>query len=293
MYLRFLSYVALFTSFAAAFPIVPTTSSADTPSTVHVDTATSMNVLISSLGEYYETVVDLVMESVTDDILSAAPHTSMAIHQCTPQEDYPCRASHRPFVRNLHDHLNFMRSNLLASVQPLVEANLPSVVSVSSLVSVDEVVDDDTDTDIKPVSAKEMTQSLLALNHRMAKQLSLIVNAEEASEIIIKQSLPIRRFNGRSIRKARIRWYQGHSNQIQINKSSVVYEADAEQQESETVDESAYYYHARSHTTREAKALTAWLATWLKSVQVDLSREFDRRVQDAVHSLMESFLIDE
>ncbi|CAO3590702.1 unnamed protein product [Absidia cylindrospora] len=96
-------------------------------------TSTSSNIdvvtLSTSLGEYYEGIADQVLISFTQKILSSAQLSFKAKGDSRYQDVDP--KIQKTFLHSLESHLNFMRGNLIASVQPLVDTNLPWVLSPS------------------------------------------------------------------------------------------------------------------------------------------------------------------
>ncbi|KAG0168740.1 hypothetical protein DFQ28_002579 [Apophysomyces sp. BC1034] len=205
------------------------------------------------MSEYYENIVDQVLETTTEKIISAAPNSYIAAQRS--QKDV---ATVQTFVRGLQGHLNYMRADLLSAVRPLVESNIPSLLPVS-LVGTMHLNEDDDDDDAEqyqdsnnslpsaPVIASELTEVFLTLNKHMAIQLGLIVNADEAANNIVQQSIQ-----------------NPHTSDV-----------------------------SKKHGETGSEILTKWLQSWFAQIEVTLCTEFDGRVHDAIQSIMEDFLIDD
>ncbi|KAI8379796.1 uncharacterized protein BYT42DRAFT_341036 [Radiomyces spectabilis] len=222
-------------------------------STAFIDTG----VLVNGLGEYYENIVDQVMEITTEDIITAAPQAFTSIHkthEVIGNVDQPSASLN--FVHSLRAHLNLMRSNLLASIRPLVESDLPISVRQSNK-------NDNYNLPSARIAAVELTEDVFMMNQRLAIQLGLIINAEQAAPLIIQQSLP-------------------YSSKATVSRAS-----DGQQR---------FYdsgHSSENQWLQEHQALDDWLRTWLEDIHQTLSIEFDDRIQDAIQFIMEDFLLDE
>ncbi|KAI9277198.1 hypothetical protein BDA99DRAFT_430310 [Phascolomyces articulosus] len=193
--------------------------------------------MTNALSEYYENIVDQVMATLTEEITLSAPRSYMSIHHYGR-----CRTSLRSFVHDLRDHLNLMRANLLGSIRPLVESNLPNITVIGA----------------------RLTEDILALNRHICLQLGLILNVEEAADIIINQSMPTHDIDEMDEKEA-LAWLE-------------TLRRESEQQEEQRP---------------ESRALTHWLRSWLSEVEEILKVQFDERVQDATQLILEDFLVDD
>ncbi|KAF7720808.1 hypothetical protein EC973_006008 [Apophysomyces ossiformis] len=209
------------------------------------------------MSEYYENIVDQVLETTTEKIISSASQQVIASQILQKSTGNTVQS----FVRTLHSHLNFVRADLLSAVRPLVESNIPALLPVS-LVGTMHLNEDDDDDDADqyqnennnalpsaPVIASELTEVFLTLNKHMAIQLGLIVNVDEKAHSIVQQC---------------IRNMKPLPNSV--------------------------------HQTDDGQAsemLSTWLHTWLGQIETTLSVEFDGRVHDAIQSIMEDFLIED
>ncbi|KAI9498316.1 hypothetical protein BDB00DRAFT_755133 [Zychaea mexicana] len=200
--------------------------------------------MTNALSEYYENIVDQVMATLTEEITLSAPRSYIT--------------SLRSFVHDLRDHLNLMRANLLASIRPLVESNLPSVLPYTQQQQQQQ------QQDIAVIGAR-LTEDILSLNRHIVLQLGLILNVEEAADIIISQSMPTR----------------------------VLLLEDATHLQALAWLETLRRESEEEQQRPESRALTHWLRSWLSEVEEILRVQFDERVQDATQSILEDFLIDD
>ena len=201
-----------------------------------------------------------------------------------------CRTSFRSFVHALRDHLNLMRSNLLASIRPLVESNLPTILEHK-------------DRHTATAGVSGLTEDILTLNQHIGNQLGLIANVDEAADIIISQSIPASLFEEQHqqlqqpLPEQPPRWRQGgdqlvmggHPRQQLLPQDDDYADPllwlDALRLEQEQQQE--------EEERPESIALSNWLRSWLSEIQSILSVQFDERVQDATQSILEDFLLDE
>ncbi|KAI8085048.1 uncharacterized protein BX664DRAFT_360838 [Halteromyces radiatus] len=234
--------------------------------------------LSNSLTDYYESIVDQVMETTIDDIISSAPHSYTLLY---PDHVNDCQASLCPFIHALRDHLNFMRANLIASVRPLVDSNLPALplkMTSSTNNNKYKTKNDDHLASTAHAIASQLTETLTVLNQRMSIQLGLIVNAKEAADIIIRQSVPFTNSEKQQPRhrRRRIRLTISSSSSFTTSWNS---------------DESDYYNERQQSDA--TKAMTEWLHLWLSEIESILYAQFDDRIQDVSQSIMEDFLIED
>lgn len=96
-----------------------------------------------------------------------------------------------------------MRTNLLSSIRPLVESNL---LPPPSTTTTDRVGSSSKPVMISSISQLSDDNILLALNRHLGFQLGLIVNADEAADIIISQSLPPQSSTTTIDRKVMVEW---------------------------------------------------------------------------------------
>ncbi|KAI8059284.1 hypothetical protein BC940DRAFT_338276 [Gongronella butleri] len=202
--------------------------------------------LSNSLTDYYEAIVDQVMETSIGDIISSAPHSYMLFY---PDHVSGCQASVCPFIHALGDHLNLMKSNLVASVRPLVDAHLPTL-PLKMMPATNEAKT----VDVVQV-ANQLSEAMNILNQRMALHLGLIINANEAAEIIIRQSVPLTN--------------------------------------SEHTSDASEYADTHKTATKATKAMTEWLHLWLSEIEGVFYSQFDERIQDVIQSILEDFLVEE
>ncbi|ORY94752.1 hypothetical protein BCR43DRAFT_516389 [Syncephalastrum racemosum] len=247
------------------------------------------DMLTSALSEYYENIVDQVVVTLIEDITSSAPYSYMSIYHISPMKRGADRAPVRLFVHALRDHLNLMRANLLASIHPLVESNLPAIFSPLP----------------STLAANELTEDILALNRHIGFQLGLIVNVNEAADIMIAQSMP--RLNSENSNdneeddddayyddeqrhrvSVKVRWQQKSRQMLMTLRRHLVPSEDEQVEEMVLVDASQ-----QEEESKESKALADWLRAWLAEIEQILVIEFDQRVQDATLSILEDFLVDD
>ncbi|KAI9314265.1 hypothetical protein BX666DRAFT_1814607, partial [Dichotomocladium elegans] len=211
----------------------------------------------NALSDYYENIVDQVMATLTEEITLSAPHSFIT--------------SFRFFVHALRDHLNLMRSNLLASIRPLVESNLPVILEHKNTAH-QHTLAANPDAAISTTGLSGLTEDILTLNRHIGNQLGLIVNMDEAADIIINQSIPASLFDEHVQQEAAVvvvsrqRWRLSNSKDQHIQQ----------QQEQRP----------------ESKVLSNWLRSWLAEIEHIISVQFDERVQDATQSILEDFLLD-
>ncbi|KAL0092309.1 hypothetical protein J3Q64DRAFT_1694833 [Phycomyces blakesleeanus] len=155
LYVASLAWLAL-TATSTAFPLTHTST---------IDTLT----LTNSLSDYYENIVNQVMETMTRDIVVSAPHTFMDIHSHT-LGDHSCRTSLRAFIRSLHTQLDGLQTHLLDSVRPLVESNLPSHARPS-------------------LDTAKLNDAIIILNRHISFQLDIILNPPNTARRVIQQSI--------------------------------------------------------------------------------------------------------
>ncbi|ORX57071.1 hypothetical protein DM01DRAFT_1334627 [Hesseltinella vesiculosa] len=187
MMIPLLCFLALFSTLSLALPVQKVFDSAASDEidlTPYVISSSHINsyMLSNSLTDYYESIVDQVMESSMTDIIRSAPHSYKLFY---PDHVTDCKASVCPFMHALSDHLNLMKSNLVASVRPLVDANLPTLPLKMTPAKANSK-----NVDFVKV-ATQLSEALNVLNQRMALHLGLIINANEAADIIIRQSVPL------------------------------------------------------------------------------------------------------
>ncbi|KAG0167720.1 hypothetical protein DFQ30_005734 [Apophysomyces sp. BC1015] len=138
-------------------------------------------VLTNTLCEYYENIVDQVMETITDEILTSAAHSSRTIQRLDRPLHDRCSISLDMFMNTLENQLYDVRSDLLASIRPLVEVHLPPSFP-------DSFPTDDASP--LPRMIADLTRDVNILNRRMGFELGQVINAEETTGIILRQSMP-------------------------------------------------------------------------------------------------------
>ncbi|CAO3596598.1 unnamed protein product [Absidia cylindrospora] len=224
------------------------------PSTVPSPKVISQT-LSSDLTYYYENIVDQVMETTTNDIITSAPHAYDLLYP-----GYDCQVSTCPFISTLHDHLNLMRANLIASVRPLFDCNLPALLSKSTLSNNDDY------TSTADTMTNQMMEILIVLNQRLSIQLGLIINANNAASIIIHQSVPRthseRRFSRTRRHRSSSQTFSWHAHENLSWKSDGV----------------------NNYKDRANKALTEWLRLWLSDIENTLYTQFDDRIEDIIRN---------
>ncbi|KAG2215474.1 hypothetical protein INT45_003168 [Circinella minor] len=303
------------------------------PSTTSIDTLAMTN----ALSEYYENIVDQVMATLTKEITLSAPRSYMSIHHYGSVRRGRCRMSLRSFVHDLRDHLNLMRANLLASIRPLVESNLPSVLPYTQEQHIQQQRrrrnmnynnnnnnnndnNNDDDKDITVIGAR-LTEDILALNRHLGLQLGLILNVEEAADIIISQSMPTsvllmedatHHRESSSHRTTAASFFWNNNNNKNTNqqqqlillastekKSVSIYNNEVEDIDEMDEDEALAWLETLRRESEEqeqrpeSRALTHWLRSWLYEVEEILRVQFDERVQDATQLILEDFLVDD
>lgn len=183
-----------------------------------------------------------------------------------------------------------MRANLLASIRPLVESNLPAIFSPLP----------------STLAANELTEDILALNRHIGFQLGLIVNVNEAADIMIAQSMPRRNTVNSSGNEedddddafyddeerhrvsVKVRWQQKSQQMLMTLRRHLAPTEDQQVEEMILVDAPQ-----QEEESKESKALADWLRAWLAEIEQILVIEFDQRVQDATLSILEDFLVDD
>lgn len=204
----------------------------------------------------------------------------------------------RSFVHALKDHLNLLRVNLLASVRPLVESNMAGVLPAPG----------DTISRGGTISSAELTKDILSLNQRMGAQLGLIVNAREAADTIIDQSLPDSPDLAQSTTDDEREPAQDNRRQLQQQQQQQHLDTPFVFRRRQMIQRHQSRNLARIESllctvqhdfthppidSKAADAMTNWLSSWLSDIEQILSVEFDERVQDATQSILEDFLVDE
>ncbi|KAI7886933.1 hypothetical protein K492DRAFT_189694 [Lichtheimia hyalospora FSU 10163] len=106
-----------------------------------------------TLAEYYEEIVDQVMEVVSDSMYASAPTTLMI----------ECRTSLSLLMPSLENQLSQLRASLNSSIRPLLVNNLRVVVRGQD--------------------------AMIDLNHRLAYQLGTLIRAEQTASTIVRESM--------------------------------------------------------------------------------------------------------
>ncbi|KAI8149702.1 hypothetical protein BJV82DRAFT_504432 [Fennellomyces sp. T-0311] len=225
---------AVLTTITSAAPFQQQHFEVVSPTTTVIPSSVAVQ---NSLCEYYEDIVDQVMETVTESIFASASHSFMT--------------SLPSFVHTLGDHLTLVRSNLLASVRPLVESDLEVVLPIEKSSEL--------------ALYTRVNEAVIHLNQRLAEQLGQIVNVEESSNIIISQSLAL----------------------------VAVLSSFFQSKEQQPVPMEEQRPRHRSIENNEAAIMTRWLHSWLSEIPGILAVEFDKRMHEAVQSVLEDFLADE
>ncbi|KAI7856263.1 hypothetical protein BDC45DRAFT_63556 [Circinella umbellata] len=244
----------------------------------------SNNVAIeNSLSEYYKDIVDQVMESVTESIFASASHSFMTVRHYQVSNHDQCKTSLPSFVHALNDHLTLVRSNLLASVRPLIQSDLQVILPMEELSSSSELA-----------PSTRVNRAVIHLNQRLAEQLGNMINVDEATDKIIRQSLVESRYLAHCTgqKSAQLQLEQllaaltsffnspKKTNQS-VESSSVVIEQQQQQQKNKP--------RHRSIETNEAVLMSQWLHSWLSEIPGLLTIEFDKRIHEAVQSVLEDF----
>lgn len=202
-----------------------------------------------------------------------------------------CRTSFRSFVHALRDHLNLMRSNLLASIRPLVESNLPTILEHK-------------DRHTATAGVSGLTEDILTLNQHIGNQLGLIANVDEAADIIINQSIPASLFEEQyqqlpqqqPLPEQPPRWRQG-GDQLVMGAHPRLQQPQDDDYADPLLWLDALRLEQEQQQEEEERpesiALSNWLRSWLSEIESILSVQFDERVQDATQSILEDFLLDE
>ncbi|KAI9306685.1 hypothetical protein BJ944DRAFT_177826 [Cunninghamella echinulata] len=241
--------------------------------------------LSNSLTDYYENIVDQVMETTIEDIISSAPHTYTLIY---PDHVSDCQASLCPFLHALRDHLNFMRANLIASVRPLVDSNLPSL--PLRMIKNNNKDTLDTVTITSPNIANQLSEAIIVLNQRISFQLGLIINANEASDIIIRQSVPLTNSEQSSSLSSNKR--------LPSKSMDTVNDDDMDMNELIMMDDDFNWnkdeieFYNEKQQSKSTKSMIEWLHIWLSDIEGTLYSQFDERIQDVIQSIMEDFLVE-
>ncbi|KAI8347337.1 hypothetical protein BD560DRAFT_411116 [Blakeslea trispora] len=222
--------------------------------------------LVESLSEYYENIVDQVMLDVSENVLSFVPqsisHGEVEVRQLAQ--------------KSLNRNLNFMRASLLASVNPLVSTDISQVSGLTeiqqeailSMASEGQRSHQDNQQELE----ETLLSSIMTLNKKISHQLGLIVNAKQSSSILIRQA------NTRTITKSKtgptvvtIEWKLRQPFQINVHREEKL----------ETIEK-------QYDMTSESE----WLHHQLAAIETDLLNEFDDRAQEAVQLVMESLSLD-
>ncbi|SAL95467.1 hypothetical protein [Absidia glauca] len=208
-----------------------------------IDVAT----LSSSLGEYYEEITDQVMISFSRQLISDPANTHIS--------------------RSLEQQVHFLHSNLIASIQPLVDSNLPWVISPPKKkehakkrsLGTDDDDDDDDEEDEEdddddesahhqkkkkepiPIWSIPLKKDLQVLNRRISTQLGKIIHANQTAYTMMLQA------------------HISRPHQVALSRS-------------------------QPHPWE-------WLAKKLMTIETTLNTEFNKRIQDVVQCIMEDFLI--
>ena len=180
-----------------------------------------------------------------------------------------------------------MRANLLASIRPLVESNLPSVLPHQQT------------SDITVIGAG-LTEDILSLNRHIGLQLGLILNVEEAADIIISQSMPTSVLlleeaahqQDTTVTTA-ARWSNRRDQLVLLPKKSRTMNSQEDEAEALRWLDSLRQQQQDMQERPESRALTHWLRSWLSEVEEILRVQFDERVQDATQLILEDFLVDD
>ncbi|KAG2220460.1 hypothetical protein INT45_004202 [Circinella minor] len=220
----------------------------------------------NSLSEYYKDIVDQVMESVTESIFASASHSFMTVRHYQ--------------VSNHDDHLTLVRSNLLASVRPLVQSDLQVILPMEELASSSELT-----------LTTRVNRVVIHLNQRLAEQLGHMINVDEATDKIIRQSLVDNRYLAHCTGQK--------SAQLQLEQllAALTSFFNSPKKTNQSVESSSVVIEQqhkkkprhRSIETNEAVLMSQWLHSWLSEIPGILTIEFDKRMHEAVQSVLEDF----
>ena len=183
------------------------------------------------------------------------------------------------------DHLTLVRSNLLASVRPLVQSDLQVILPIEKFSSSELAL------------YTRVNGAVIHLNQRLAEQLGHMINVDEAADIIISQSLMDNRYLAHCTgqKSAKLQFEQlvavltSFFNSPKANQRV----EKAISSPSSTVMEQQQKPRHRSIENNEAVIMTQWLHSWLSEIPGILTIEFDKRMHEAVQSVLEDFLADE
>ncbi|CAO3626355.1 unnamed protein product [Cunninghamella blakesleeana] len=254
------------------------------------DSFISITSLTNSLGDYYESITDQVLISFTKEITSIAA----SIYLTNYDQDQEKEAEQ--FISSLEDHLHLMKTHLIASVRPLIDANLPWTLSIND--------DDDDDSNKKkkdgtfPIWTQSMTKKVLLLNQRLSSQLGIIINVDESSYMMIYQSLPkkqqqleMKAYNELDDLMDDVDWmedklndnYDMYSNEIYNNNNNQYIIKNGKSNKIMIDDYSLNIPHEQ---------LMNWLSHWLLDIEIILLNEFNNRIEDLIQTIMEDVLYD-
>lgn len=180
-----------------------------------------------------------------------------------------------------------MRSNLLASIRPLVESNLPTILEHK-------------DRHTVTAGVSGLTEDILTLNQHIGNQLGLIANVDEAADIIINQSIPAslfeEQYQQQPLPEQPPRWRQG-GDQLVMGAHPRLQQPQDDDYADPLLWLDALRLEQEQQQEEEERpesiALSNWLRSWLSEIESILSVQFDERVQDATQSILEDFLLDE
>ncbi|KAI9492641.1 hypothetical protein BDB00DRAFT_976742 [Zychaea mexicana] len=251
----------------------PTTTSADNCNKLVIPSSVAVQ---NSLCEYYEDIVDQVMETVTNSIFASASHSFMTVRHYQVTGHDQCKTSLPSFVHALGDHLTLVRSNLLASVRPLVQTDLEVILPLTKITSSELAL------------YTRVNDAVIHLNQRLAEQLGQMINVNEAANIIISQSLVDNRYLAHCTGQ--------NSPQLQFEQLVAVLTSFFQPKEMPQLqgqEEQQKPRHHRSIENNEAMIMTRWLHSWLSEIPGILTVEFDKRMHEAVQSVLEDFLTED
>lgn len=238
-----------------AAPIISSPSSPSSSSKSYISEAGFL--LTESLSEYYENIVDQVMLDVSEDVLTYLPQS---ISHGNVEARHLAQKS-------MNRNLNFMRASLLASVNPLVSTDIPQIEGLNTVQQIDNTQER---TDQDEIEAN-LLDSIMTLNKKISHQLGLIVNAEQSSNILMRQATT-QITKQAEIEKPTVVTVEWKLRQpFQIN---VIRQQEEQQQQQDVTSESE------------------WLYGQLSSVEINLLNEFNDRAQEAVQLVMESLALD-
>ncbi|ORZ14575.1 hypothetical protein BCR42DRAFT_492395 [Absidia repens] len=302
-----------------------TSVDASSTSSSNIDVVT----LSTSLGEYYEGIADQVLISFTQKILSSAQLSFKSKGDSHYQDVDP--KIQKTFLHSLESHLNFMRGNLIASVQPLVDTNLPWVLSPSegkkkSKKGKSKAItsksddhdhdndDDDDDNDDEGDDEEKDDDDEEDEKHDVKGRKHKQPTTYPIWSIPLTKDI---RFLNQRISTQLGRIVNAHkSAHLMIHQSL----ARAKKAKLTTMDDATPFNHASSSSPPHQVAfshpvvvvvpdqspktippvkllqwnhrdLEAWLQHGLLDIEKNLKTEFNKRIQDAVQYIMEDFLV--